>query len=335
VYILTERSPRSAPKVRRADRYVYHLACFTCDICLRQLSTGEQFTIERRNQNAVRLLCRLHFAVDNQQQELPIASSSRIGLERIPSPQVALNYSYGGQIQSSTSCSTTKFNQDQYLELLASNSSQTSKSLGLDGRIGFEDSVAGSAENNLIDEIVLSSIQRADTSTSSSNEGSTNGAMGMPSKSKRVRTTFTEDQLSILQTHFQIDSNPDGQDLERIATITGLSKRVTQVWFQNSRARQKKYMIKRKPSGSISISASLNATGGSSLQFSQHHPQTHQESMAHDEGYSARVPLKWSNMSDRSDFSLDATGTLGEADGSRSSDDQDRDKFSVSEDSSD
>ncbi|KJH40270.1 homeobox domain protein [Dictyocaulus viviparus] len=33
--------------------------------------------------------------------------------------------------------------------------------------------------------------------------------------------------------HFQVDSNPDGADLERIANITGLSKRVTQVWFQN------------------------------------------------------------------------------------------------------
>ena len=52
------------------------------------------------------------------------------------------------------------------------------------------------------------------------------------SKSKRVRTTFTDEQIAILQTNFQIDSNPDGQDLERIALITGLSKRVTQVWFQ-------------------------------------------------------------------------------------------------------
>lgn len=60
------------------------------------------------------------------------------------------------------------------------------------------------------------------------------------SKAKRVRTTFTEDQLQVLQANFQLDSNPDGQDLERIAQITGLSKRVTQVWFQNSRARQKK-----------------------------------------------------------------------------------------------
>ena len=51
-------------------------------------------------------------------------------------------------------------------------------------------------------------------------------------KTKRVRTTFAEEQLSVLQAHFQIDSNPDGADLEKIANITGLSKRVTQVWFQ-------------------------------------------------------------------------------------------------------
>lgn len=57
--------------------------------------------------------------------------------------------------------------------------------------------------------------------------------LGQPkTKTKRVRTTFAEEQLAVLQTHFQIDSNPDGADLERIATMTGLSKRVTQVWFQ-------------------------------------------------------------------------------------------------------
>ncbi len=67
------------------------------------------------------------------------------------------------------------------------------------------------------------------------------GSNSAKQKTKRVRTTFTEDQIQVLQANFQLDSNPDGQDLERIAQITGLSKRVTQVWFQNSRARQKKH----------------------------------------------------------------------------------------------
>jgi len=70
-----------------------------------------------------------------------------------------------------------------------------------------------------------------------------------------VRTTFTEEQLQILQANFDVDSNPDGQDLERIAQITGLSKRVTQVWFQNSRARQKKHKEKK------SFQADGNDTG--------------------------------------------------------------------------
>jgi len=61
-----------------------------------------------------------------------------------------------------------------------------------------------------------------------------------------MQTTFTEEQVQILQANFQIDSNPDGQDLERIAQITGLSKRVTQVWFQNCRARQRNTSIQER-----------------------------------------------------------------------------------------
>uniref|UniRef100_A0A914WE12 LIM/homeobox protein Awh n=1 Tax=Plectus sambesii TaxID=2011161 RepID=A0A914WE12_9BILA len=117
--------------VRRARHFVYHLACFSCDQCKRQLSTGEEFALQD-----CRLLCKQH-----------------------------------------------------YMELIDG-----------DGGKGLQ-----------------------------------------KQKAKRVRTTFAEEQLAVLQTHFQIDSNPDGADLERIASMTGLSKRVTQVWFQNSRARQKKY----------------------------------------------------------------------------------------------
>lgn len=64
----------------------------------------------------------------------------------------------------------------------------------------------------------------------------------------------------MLQRNFEIDSNPDGQDLERIALNAGLSKRVTQVWFQNARARQKKHthLGKRKGNTHISVKLKIN-----------------------------------------------------------------------------
>ncbi|XP_037773843.1 LIM/homeobox protein Awh-like isoform X1 [Penaeus vannamei] len=137
------RSIGAADWVRRARDRVYHLACFACDACKRQLSTGEEFALHDN-----RVLCKQH-----------------------------------------------------YLE-----------------------SIEGGA---------------------TSNDENTDGE-GSQRKSKRVRTTFTDEQLQVLQANFQIDSNPDSQDLERIAQLTGLSKRVTQVWFQNSRARQKKNMSSKK-----------------------------------------------------------------------------------------
>ncbi|CAF1240031.1 unnamed protein product [Adineta ricciae] len=124
--------------VRRAREHVYHLACFACNTCKRQLSTGEEFALQSSH-----VLCKTHFIDPNETND------------------------------------------------------------------GKDDTKQG--------------------------------------KAKRVRTTFTEEQLQILQANFEVDSNPDGQDLERIAQITGLSKRVIQVWFQNTRARQKKVRDRKAP----------------------------------------------------------------------------------------
>ncbi|XP_076315449.1 LIM/homeobox protein Awh-like [Tachypleus tridentatus] len=154
------RTIQSTDWVRRAREQVYHLACFACDSCKRQLSTGEEFALYDN-----RVLCKTH-----------------------------------------------------YLEFLEGNNASNDESGG---------------------------DQECHQKT----------------KTKRVRTTFTEEQLQVLQANFNLDSNPDGQDLERIAQITGLSKRVTQVWFQNSRARQKKYLSNQaKKSGSTVLTPVSSAT---------------------------------------------------------------------------
>ncbi|KAI4902610.1 hypothetical protein NFI96_032931, partial [Prochilodus magdalenae] len=59
-------------------------------------------------------------------------------------------------------------------------------------------------------------------------------------RDKRMRTTITPEQLEVLYQKYLLDSNPTRQMLDRISQEVGLKKRVVQVWFQNTRARERK-----------------------------------------------------------------------------------------------
>ncbi|XP_077457139.1 LIM/homeobox protein Lhx6-like isoform X2 [Stigmatopora argus] len=141
------RQVHASDWVRRARDSVYHLACFACFSCKRQLSTGEEFGLLEG-----RVLCRLHYdaVVDNLRQ----AARNGTGLT-------------------------------------------------LEGALPCDHDC-------------------------------------QPKPTKRARTSFTAEQLQVMQSHFARDNNPDAVTLEKVAAITGLSRRVIQVWFQNCRARHKK-----------------------------------------------------------------------------------------------
>ena len=62
---------------------------------------------------------------------------------------------------------------------------------------------------------------------------------GLP-RDKRLRTTILPEQLDFLYQKYQVESNPSRKMLEQIASEVGLRKRVVQVWFQNTRARERK-----------------------------------------------------------------------------------------------
>ncbi|XP_029442778.1 zinc finger homeobox protein 2-like, partial [Rhinatrema bivittatum] len=61
-----------------------------------------------------------------------------------------------------------------------------------------------------------------------------------PPKDKRLRTTILPEQLEILHRWYMQDSNPTRKMLDCISEEVGLKKRVVQVWFQNTRARERK-----------------------------------------------------------------------------------------------
>ena len=63
-------------------------------------------------------------------------------------------------------------------------------------------------------------------------------------KDKRLRTTILPEQLDFLYQKYQIESNPSRKMLEQIAGDVGLRKRVVQVWFQNTRARERKGLFR-------------------------------------------------------------------------------------------
>ncbi|XP_070175487.1 zinc finger protein 1-like isoform X2 [Littorina saxatilis] len=60
-------------------------------------------------------------------------------------------------------------------------------------------------------------------------------------KKYRMRSLISDDQQKVLKAHYRENPRPDKEELVRIATEVGFSKRVVQVWFQNMRARDRRH----------------------------------------------------------------------------------------------
>ncbi|KAK6629014.1 hypothetical protein RUM43_002831 [Polyplax serrata] len=260
--------------VRKAREHVYHLACFACDSCKRQLSTGEEFALHED-----RVLCKTHYL-----EILDGGSTSSDGELFFLS---VLKGVVGAKAKNSTRTEELQEKKGGDCSWRANDteSERKKRNNGIQGQTKREEKrrvperlergrnwkkTAAGQEKARREQPFrrrLAALRR-EALTGANEPGELSFALCLrdggdsegyhKNKAKRVRTTFTEEQLQVLQANFQLDSNPDGQDLERIAQITGLSKRVTQVWFQNSRARQKKHLHTGKlktpmhhPAGSI------------------------------------------------------------------------------------
>ncbi|XP_071272821.1 zinc finger homeobox protein 3-like [Salvelinus alpinus] len=72
-------------------------------------------------------------------------------------------------------------------------------------------------------------------------------------RERRQRTTISAEQLEVLYQRYSLNSNPTRSVLEGITRDTGLKKRVVQVWFQNTRARQRKGQLQTLGRGGLGV----------------------------------------------------------------------------------
>ncbi|XP_026052526.1 LIM/homeobox protein Lhx2-like isoform X1 [Carassius auratus] len=82
-------------------------------------------------------------------------------------------------------------------------------------------------------------------------------------KSKRMRTSFKHHQLRSMQNFFTHNHNPDAKDLKELSQKTGLTKRVLQVWFQNTRAKFRRSCLYQESVGVDNVSDNSTITSPS------------------------------------------------------------------------
>ncbi|XP_045487148.1 LIM/homeobox protein Lhx1 isoform X5 [Pieris rapae] len=189
--------------VRKAREKVFHLNCFTCLVCRKQLSTGEELYVLDDN----KFICKEDYLAG----KAPTHSDSLLGSgsdeEEDEESRTANNSSSPAHATHPALHSELSHNGD-------TKPHEDSEDQGsLDGDPETRDS---QAENKSPDD---------------GNGGS---------KRRGPRTTIKAKQLEILKSAFSQTPKPTRHIREQLAKETGLPMRVIQVWFQNKRSKERR-----------------------------------------------------------------------------------------------
>jgi len=207
------RSFGTSDFVMRAKNKIFHLECFRCVACDKQLVPGDEFALRPDG-----LFCK---------EDHSAGSLGPLQLEE-----------------------NNNNNNDQLEQDIDDQSQDGDKDLLLlDDRFadsGMDD--LGSEKSPCSSVGGISSSMGSDIITASGPAGPKgSGAHGghnqRRSRAGRVRTVLTEKQLSLLKSCYNANPRPDALMKEQMVEMSGLSPRVIRVWFQNKRCKDKKRQI--------------------------------------------------------------------------------------------
>ncbi|CAG9864672.1 unnamed protein product [Phyllotreta striolata] len=226
----------SSELVMRAKEFVFHVHCFSCEVCNAILTKGDQFGMRNGS-----VLCRVHFELSVSES---IPHGGGVGGGGLFHPQHHPHYpppfpSPDFHHHPSMPPQPAGGGGDHIGKVppFFNGAPTTPRQKGRPRKRKPKDLEGMTANLDLNSDYLDMPFGRSP---------GTPGLHGSNQRTKRMRTSFKHHQLRTMKSYFAINHNPDAKDLKQLSQKTGLPKRVLQVWFQNARAKWRRMMLKQE-----------------------------------------------------------------------------------------
>ncbi|ELU00131.1 hypothetical protein CAPTEDRAFT_168913 [Capitella teleta] len=244
--------------VRRARNKVFHLKCFTCMVCRKQLSTGEELYVLDEN----KFICKSDYlhtkfqGSDDEDNDMELTTSDRCE-DSASEKEASMNSIHanpGVLLDPTASLPPKNCLSPGIAQHGAHIPLETPASLTLGSTLsgnGIKEEVDSGAESD-------ADLENADACSTHTNDSKGNQSKGpgdvnkenatedgeatggKGSKKRGPRTTIKAKQLEVLKSAFAATPKPTRHIREQLAKETGLPMRVIQVWFQNKRSKERR-----------------------------------------------------------------------------------------------
>ncbi|XP_037092312.1 LIM/homeobox protein Lhx1-like [Pollicipes pollicipes] len=216
--------------VRKARDKVFHLKCFTCLVCRKQLSTGEELYVLDEN----RFICKEDYISGKSLPDAVIHGEEEEEEE---------DFSASADVISATSLPPLEL-ESPPVKLEANNNLMTPSAPPAGDALSEKAASVGHADS-VVDSDKHESDPGSDAEVDPSrdsqaeNKSPDDDKVG-GNKRRGPRTTIKAKQLEVLKAAFNATPKPTRHIREQLAKETGLPMRVIQVWFQNKRSKERR-----------------------------------------------------------------------------------------------
>ncbi|XP_067132294.1 LIM/homeobox protein Lhx5-like isoform X2 [Centruroides vittatus] len=217
--------------VRRARSKVFHLKCFTCLVCRKQLSTGEELYVLDEN----RFICKDDYLNSRHSQVMANSPSDPNDLD--DAMDGSIDPDLGPVIRDTDRESSVERDLHNGMVVTAPGPPPPSATISPVGATpgSINNGTSGAGGGGANSDSVSSTNGQNQSQAVQPNDENQPGT-----KRRGPRTTIKAKQLETLKAAFAATPKPTRHIREQLAQETGLNMRVIQVWFQNRRSKERR-----------------------------------------------------------------------------------------------